>query len=59
MLVRGADGHEEGAGDDAVGVEEDFLGPDGFGLGVQKVRDGAAERAEDDVHQPEHGGPVG
>ncbi len=57
MRVGEADGDEEAAGDDAVGVEEDLLAPDA-GAAVGEVGDDAAERAEDDVEEAEHGGPV-
>ena len=52
-----ADGDEEGAGADAVGVQEGLLAPDA-GAAVEEVGDDAAERAEDDVEEAEHGGPV-
>ena len=50
------DGDEEGTGDDTVRVDEHFLAPDA-GVRVDEVGNDAAERAEEDVQEAEHGGP--
>ena len=52
-----ADGDEEATRDDSVRVQEHLLAPDA-GTGIDEVGDDAAERAEDDVEEAEHGGPV-
>lgn len=57
VRVRQADGDEEAARDDAIGVQQHLLAPDA-GAGVNEVGDDAAERTADDVEEAEHGGPV-
>ena len=57
VAVGEADGDLERARDDGVGVHEVLLAPDA-GAGVDGVGQEAAERAERDVEQTEHGGPA-
>lgn len=55
--VREPDGDLEGPRDDGVGVDEVLLAPDA-GAGVDGVGEEAAQGAEGDVEQAEHGGPA-
>ncbi len=57
VAVCETDGDLEGAGDDGVGVHEVFLAPDA-GTGIDGVGEEAAERAEHNVQETEHGGPA-
>ena len=57
VAVLEPDGDLERARDDGVGVDEVFLAPDA-GAGVDGVGQEAAERAEGDVQETEHGGPA-
>ena len=57
VAVLQADGDFEGAGEEDVAVDEVLLAPDA-GAGVDGVGDQAADGAEGDVQETEHGGPA-
>lgn len=57
LRVREADGDEEDARDDGHAVDPHLLAPDA-GVRVDEIADDAAQGAEDDVEEAEHGGPV-
>ena len=58
VTVQLADDDEERAGDEAKRVQQRLLRPDGARRAIRNVAEQAAERAEHDVQQPEHGRPV-
>lgn len=58
VAVGDADGDEEGAADDGDRVQPDLLGPDAVGFPVDKISDETTERAEGEVQETEHSGPV-
>ena len=57
FAVAEADGELKGAGEEQVCVDEVFLSPDA-GAGVDGVGEEAANGAEGDVEETEHGGPA-
>ncbi len=55
--VGGADGDEEGAGDDGEDVDEVFLAPD-VRSPIDEIREHPTDRAADDIKKAEHGSPA-
>jgi len=57
LRVEQANEDQQRPGDDAHDVDQRLLAPQVLGASVDQVRRDAAERPEEDVEQPEHGGP--